>query len=67
MVGPGFRKTELWIDFQRRLAPWVENVAQAVVSAPPWRKAWQEESWFAEATAKIDEMPPYKFGRPGLE
>ncbi|MEK6258363.1 MAG: toll/interleukin-1 receptor domain-containing protein [Planctomycetota bacterium] len=65
-VGEGFTKTELYVDFQSQLIPWVDDVAAAIRRAPPWSKQWLTAKWLA--VQNNDLLPPNpKFSFPGLD
>ena len=65
-VGEGFRKTELYVEFQKWMMAWVDDVARAVQTAPPWDARMLDPTWLADDEINLNPSPIYNFGFPGL-
>ena len=63
-VGPGFKHTSQYIEFQEKLQFWVDDVAAAVNRAPAWDAAWLGKEWVEDAFDQLtlpmisDQTPP---------
>ncbi len=73
--GNGFKETRRYVEFQDEMLDWVEDVARAIKSAPPWNPEWLSDDLFNKVipkwveNSKIDTITveDYKFNRPSLE
>lgn len=48
LVGKGFENTEIFIDFQKELKKFANNVASLIKSAPPFSNEWLDDKWIEE-------------------
>jgi hypothetical protein len=55
IVGDGFKKTELYGQFQAEVLNWSGGVAAAIDRAPRWRREWLSRDW--QQTSAIDLRP----------
>jgi TIR domain len=53
VVGDGFKRTELYVEFQQVIARWSEEVASAIHRAPPWRKEWSSRQWHKDVAIDL--------------
>lgn len=44
-VGEGFARTERYVEFQDITINWVQEVAEAIRKAPPFREEWLKPEW----------------------
>ncbi len=44
-IWKGIEKTQPYIDFQRELLTWVEQVAKAINECPDWNADWLQDEW----------------------
>ena len=64
MEGPAFKTTAQYIEFQRKLQKWVDDVAAAVNRAPAWDASWIGQEWVEDAYNRLtltkiaDQTPP---------
>ena len=66
-VGPGFRGTRRYVDFQDRLLEWIPEVANAINAAPPWSEEWQSQEWLSDPIRDIRPLGVSSFELPVLE
>lgn len=67
IVGDGFRRSELYVQFQQTLARWATEVAAAIEQAPAWSKEWLGESWLEATDVDLAPVPSRNFPFTGLE
>lgn len=67
LVGKGFEKTETFIEFQKELKTYADNVARIIESAPPFQDKWLEEEWLESSYGKYPlDLTDGSFGQPTL-
>ena len=67
IVGDGFKKTELYVEFQQVMTAWAAEVAEAVHQAPPWSADLLSEEWFRGEGIDLAPASSTNFLFPGLE
>lgn len=61
IVGQGFEKTEMFVEFQVKIREWSKNVATVISGAPAWN-----EGWLNEPPMEIPDPPNLVFEQPVL-
>jgi len=56
LVGKGFQKTILYVEFQRKLKKWIEEVVLAYNHAPSWDVSWKHPDWINKAWEDLDKL-----------
>ena len=64
--GPGFAKTELYVEFQQKVAQLAVDVAKVIAKAPAWSPDWQTPAWTDDVIAGIVAPPRPKVQQPLL-
>lgn len=67
IVGDGFKKTELYVEFQQVMTAWATDVANAVHHAPPWTADLLSELWLRGEGVDLAPASSSNFPFPGLE
>src|SRR6266404_3089841 len=48
-VGDGFKRTEIYVEFQEKVSSFADDVARAIDNAPSWDANWLSDAWLDEA------------------
>ena len=67
VVGDGFKKTELYVEFQQVVAGWSADVARAISHAPPWSSDLSSRRWLRAESIDLAPRVANSFPFPGLE
>lgn len=65
--GPGFTKSELYVEFQRAIGPLAIDVARVIQNAPPWSAEWHDAKWTDDIIAGLVPAPLAKIDQPVLD
>lgn len=64
--GPGFTKSERYVEFQEAIPPLCIDVARIIENAPPWSEQWGTAAWTDDVIADIEALPPPNVTQPLL-
>jgi hypothetical protein len=64
--GRGFARTELYVEFQRKVAKFAEGVARVIRKAPPWSAEWETPAWTDDVIEGVAAPAKPKVQQPRL-
>jgi hypothetical protein len=63
----GFASSELYVEFQRKVAEFAEGVARVIKKAPPWSAEWETPAWTDDVIEGVQALPKPKVQQPTLD
>jgi TIR domain len=64
--GPGFTKSERYVEFQEAIPPLCTDVARIIDNVPAWSEEWCTKAWIDDVIATLDAVPPADVPQPLL-
>jgi len=64
--GQGFARSELYVDFQRKVAKFSEGVARVIGKAPQWSAEWETPAWTDDVIDRMAAPEKPKVQQPRL-
>jgi len=62
--GPGFAKSELYVDLQKQIARLAQDVAKVISKAPAWSADWLTPAWTDDVIAAMPSANRPKVPQP---